>query len=471
MVKIIGLDLGTTNAKAVLLDEQGAVLAASSKGYGLHSSHAGWAEQEPQEVWEAALEALGQLGHSNLVSGVQGLCLSGAMHTLFPMDRDNHPIAPSMSWADQRATSQASHLAEATQPLEVYQRTGCPINAFYYPARLNWWLAESGLADPGPRFSGIKDWVLLNLTGEWVTDTCMASSTGLLDTRRRTWDAQTLELAGVSPAQLPGLVSPLTLVGGMKPEWAEKTGLPVGLPVVAGGSDGGLANLGSGAIAPGTMVITVGTSGAVRRTVDQPWLDRQARTWCYALLEDRWFVGGAINSAGLAMQWVRDKFYPDLTPEAGVRQMMDDAARIAPGAEGLVLLPYFAGERSPHWMPSLRASLVGLSLEVLEVLTQEQSVPERIFLTGGITQSPVWVQIVTDVIGVTVQPIEAADASAVGAGLIGAYALGLVDSLEAFSASRRVGELYEPDENRSQLYRSYHRQYDDLFHQLYPRIA
>jgi gluconokinase len=290
----------------------------------------------------------------------------------------------------------------------------------------------------------------------------------------------------VKESQLPELVAPTTVVGKISPEVSRLTGLPGGLPVVAGASDGGLANLGSGAVNPGEMVITVGTSGAVRRMVAQPWLDPLARTWCYVLLEDRWFCGGAINSAGLAVQWVREKFYPELTPEAGMQRLMGDAGKINTGSDGLFFLPYFAGERSPHWNPALRASLHGLSLEhqrghvaraVLEgvayclrdvwvVLTQDQAQVALARLTGGITQSPVWTQIVTDVIGVPVLPVEAADASAIGAGMLGAYGLGLVDSLGFSSGNSASRPMIYPDQTRHALYLALHENFRDIFHRI-----
>jgi gluconokinase len=483
MAKLIGLDLGTTNAKAVLLDEHGVIMGTASSGYRLHSPYPGWAEQSPQEVWTAAMLALSALSKEFQVADARGLCLSGAMHTLFPLDNTDQPMAPSMTWADQRASWQADGLVKEIEPLSIYQRTGCPVNAFYYPARLRWWAQNLNKPFEQARFSSIKDWVLLRLTGRFVTDFSIASSTGLLNTRERIWDTQALALAGITKSQLPELVSPLCVVGELTPEWARLTGLAVGLPVIAGASDGGLANLGSGAVSPGDMVITVGTSGAVRRVVSQPWLDSAARTWCYVLLEDRWFVGGAINSAGLAVQWVREKFYPDLAPDAGYKRLMQDAGEVSPGADSLVFLPYFAGERSPHWNPALRASLVGLSLEhtrshvaravlegvayclldVWQVLTQSDTATPGLRLTGGITQSPMWMQLVADVIGARVLPVEVADASAVGAGIIGAYALGLITNLDSYGSTLDKRVCIEPDPEIHEIYQKKHQRYRELF--------
>lgn len=488
MGAIIGLDLGTTNAKAVLMSVDGTILGLASSGYALYSPNPGWAEQNPLEVWIAATNALSKLVQDHPGESVLGLCLSGAMHTLFPMDRDGIPLAASMSWADQRAAPQVAPIRANANPLAVYRRTGCPINAFYYPARLNWWKNAGRQSGWEVRFSAIKDWVLFKLTGQWAADFSMASSTGLLDIRRFEWDSEALGLAGVSPEQLPPLVSPKAVAGQIHPESARLTGLKAGLPVIAGASDGGLANLGSGAVLPNQMVITVGTSGAVRRILKEPWFDRAARTWCYVLTEDRWFAGGAINSAGLAVQWVREKFYPDLQGAAGFQAIMEDAACTPVGADGLVFLPYFAGERSPHWNPELRASLVGMSLEhnrrsvaravlegvafclkdIWQVLLEENPDVAEVRLTGSITQSPVWMQIVADVIGCPVIPVEAADASALGAAVLGGYALGSISRLESLSAQMAKGLVIQPDPLAHRSYQALHNHYQELFRLVEP---
>jgi gluconokinase len=258
--------------------------------------------------------------------------------------------------------------------------------------------------------------------------------------------------------------------------------LPVGLPIIAGANDGGLANLGSGAYLPGQSVITVGTSGAVRHLLDRPVLDRFERTWCYLLDEGCWFRGGAINNGGLALQWVRQRFYSELPEAEGYERMWIEAASVDAGAAGLLALPYFVGERSPHWNATARAALVGLGLEhtrahiaravmegvafcladVWEALAESSplGVPSR--LTGGITRSQLWRQIVADVLGVRLACLEAADASAVGAAMLGLQALGVVD---AYSLASRMepGVIIEPDPERHIFYEKRHTAFQALY--------
>ena len=480
---MIGLDLGTTNCKAVLLDADGRVRAKASDGYKLQIPHPGWAEQDVRLVWGAVKNVLRAVMES-APSSPQGICISGAMHSLFPIADDaGAPIANAMTWADARATSVYRSLIADTDIHALYRRTGCPVHSTYHLQRLRWWhKCEPEQAQRAYLWVALKDWILHALTGVWATDLSLASTTGLLNLQTLSWDTGVLRLAGVLPDQLPSLVSPSAVVGGLTDEAAAATGLPAGLPVIAGGSDGAMASLGTGIAAPGQMVITVGTSGAVRKIVGEPWFDPGERTFCYLLTEGLWFIGGAINNGGLALEWVRNKLYPELIGAAGFEQLALDAESVAPGAEGVFLLPYFAGERSPHWAPKDKGMLYGLGMghtrvhiaraamegvanclaDVWDALYgSETAQGDIVRLTGGITRTPLWAQILADMLGVPLMALEVADTSATGAGLLGMHALGLI---RADQMARTVdpGPIYSPDPRRHEFYKQHHREYRAL---------
>jgi len=498
---MIGLDLGTTNCKAALFDSDGRVRAKASDGYALQVPHPGWAEQSVGNVWTAARRVLAAVAAAAPPDAPpQGICISGAMHSLFPIaDDSGTPLANAMTWADARATSVYRGLIADTDTHALYRRTGCPVHSTYHLQRLRWWQRlEPELTQRAFMWVGLKDWILHALTGVWATDLTLASTTGLLNLRTLTWDTGVLRLAEVLPDHLPPLVSPSAVVGGLTEQAAAATGLPSGLPVIAGGSDGAMASLGTGIATPGQMVITVGTSGAVRKIVAEPWFDPGERTFCYLLDDGRspqrspdgggatahplWFVGGAINNGGLALQWVREKLYPELVGEAGFDQLAADAEAVAPGAEGVFMLPYFAGERSPHWAPKDRGMLYGLGMQHTRVhiaraamegvancladvwdamYGSEPTSEEVVRLTGGITRTPLWAQIVADVLGVPLMALEVADTSAAGAALIGMRALGI---LRMDQAARTVesGRVYYPDSRRHEFYKQHHREYRAL---------
>jgi gluconokinase len=480
---VIGLDLGTTHAKAIALRQDGEVTATASRGYPMYTPQPGRAEQDPLAVWQGAADALRELAGQLNAEDIAGLCLSGAMHSSLAVATDGTPLAPALTWADQRASALARRLRTQTDTHALYQRTGCPLQPIYHIAKLRWWVEMAPeIARHTAFYVTLKDYVLYCLTSTWLGDISVYSATGLLDIHHCTWDVEALTLAGVTASQLPPLDSPLALAGHLSKQSAMLTGLPTHLPVILGASDGGLANLGAGVSWPGQSVITVGTSGAIRRIAAEPYLDiaataagspsqPQERTWCYLLTKERWFAGGAINNGGLAVQWVREKFYPELSITAGYQRMFTDADEIPPGSAGVTLLPYFAGERSPYWNADARAAITGLGLEhdrrhvaraVLEGVAYrlgeiwealgKTGLDEPARLTGGILQSPDWAQIVCDVIGFPLTAVETGDASAIGAAMLGFTALGFAPSLEIQASRVLPGMSWQPNPDNHAIY-------------------
>ncbi|MCU0507225.1 MAG: gluconokinase [Anaerolineae bacterium] len=503
---MIGLDLGTTNCKAVLLDASGQVRAKASESYKLLVPRPGWAEQDVRLMWGAATRVLRAVAASEAAADpdiLQGISICGAMHSLFPVaDEAGTPISNAMTWADARATAVYRGLIAEANVHAIYRRTGCPVHSTYHLQRLRWWdRVEPEQFEAAHLWVGLKDWILHALTGCWATDLSLASTTGLLNLRDLTWDTEALQLAGVRSSKLPPLVSTSTVVGGLTHEAAALTGLPAGLPVIAGASDGATACLGTGIATPGQTVITVGTSGAVRKVVDEPWFDSGERTWCY-ILSDRperplWIIGGAINNGGLTLQWAREKLYPDFEGADGYAQLAADAASVPPGAGGVFMLPYFAGERSPHWAPRDRAMMYGLGMahnrahfaraalegvanclaDVWDALygsprdeqrtNDGKSAAQVVRLTGGITRTPFWAQILADMLGVPLMALDVADTSATGAALLGMNALGLIganpeQSSGQIAATVAPGPVYSPDPERHQFYNQHHREHKAL---------
>jgi gluconokinase len=484
----IGLDLGTTTIKAVAATASGEVLAVTSATYALHTPHPRQAEQHADEVWQGAVTALSALAPRLPPAGLAGLAISGAMHSVLPVSAQGTPLAPALTWADQRATAQLAAARAATDPLALYARTGCPLQSSYHIPKLRWWVEREATGAPrAALYVLLKDYVLFRLTGQWASDQSLASTTGLLAMDSLAWECEALALAGVQPERLPPLCAPTQVVGGLTGEAAALTGLPAGLPVVAGGSDGALANLGVGVVRPGQMVITIGTSGAVRRIVPAPWCDSAARTWCYVLVEGRWFAGGAISNGGLAVQWVRDHYYQEEADGDGYARLMAEAAEVPPGAAGVRLLPYFTGERSPHWNAGASAALLGLRLahtrahvaraalegvafclaDVWAALQAAGPAPESVALTGGIVRSPIWAQILADVLGVELCAQEGTDASALGAARLCQAALGQREALDPAPADPARQTRYRPNAERHAHYRDVHAEFQALYRQLF----
>lgn len=475
---VIGLDLGTTNCKAIAVTPSGQVCAQSAASYSLHSPNPGWAVQETEDIWQGVVQVLDDLESQVQNEHIAGLCLSGAMHSLLLVNEAGEPLAPAMTWADQRADSQALNLRRQVDTQALYQRTGCPLQPLFHLPKIRWWHDEEPkLIQQAALFIAIKDWVLFNLTGQWITDFGVASASGLLNIHDFVWDEEALSLASIKPDGLPELISPISIIGKVAPHDTPF----YDVPVIAGSGDGGLANLGAGTYLPGQCTISVGTSGAVRIIVDNPWLDPLERTWCYALMEGKWYAGGAINNAGLALQWVCERFYPDLTTAQGYRQIFEDASGIHSGAEGLLFLPYFTGERNPHWNPSARALLYGLGLEhsrahiaravlegiafcladVWDVLPHTERKEEPVRLTGGLARSPLFCQILANVLNTSLVMADVQEASALGAAMLGHHALGN-STLEQMAKNVIFGIVIEPDPQQHAMYAELHRDFKKM---------
>ncbi len=327
------------------------------------------------------------------------------------------------------------------------------------------------------RFVGIKEYVLARLCGTSVVDRSIASATGLLNLATLDWDIGALALAGIDPSRLSTLV-PTTHRLALTDAGRALLGLDGETPIVVGANDGVLSNLGVGAIERGAVALTIGTSGAMRTVVDAPQTDPEGRTFCYALTDDRWVVGGPVNNGGIVLRWVRDEFAAAET-ETAKRLGIDPydvlthiAARVPPGSGGLLFHPFLAGERAPLWNPDLRGSFFGLAMHhrkehmiraVLEgvlmnlytILPAVEALVGRthvIKATGGFARSPMWRQMLADVFDREVVVPESIESSCFGAAMLGLYALGEIESLDDVAALVGSTHRHTPDARAAATY-------------------
>jgi gluconokinase len=486
-VVVIGVDIGTTSTKSVAYDPRGRVLASSSVGYALHEPAPGYAEQDPDEIVAAVLATLRSVA-GEAGSPVAGLCFSAAMHSLVGLDADGLPVTPSLTWADSRAAAQAERFRAAAGGLALHRRTGTPVHPMAPLAKLAWFAEEEpALCRRVAHWAGIKDYVLLRLCGELVTDVSTASATGLLDLSAMEWDAQALALASVTADALPSLVATNAVLSGLSALAVDATGLPADTPVVVGAGDGPLANLGLGAVRPGVAACSIGTSGALRVLVDRPAVDDQGGVFCYALTEDHWVVGGAISNGGIVLDWVTDSVAPDLPVEEVLRL----AASVPAGCGGLVMLPYLLSERAPHWssIPRgaylgltrehrrehlVRAALEGVCLQLALVLRSMRAAGievHEVRATGGFAQSPLWRQMLADALGLPIHFPGGHEGSSFGAALLGMQALGLVESIDVAAGLVVIDEVVHPDAAAAEVYASLLPVFADLYDALLPAFS
>lgn len=459
---VLGVDLGTTATKVVAVDRAGRVLGFVEHDHLPHTGDGDEVTHDPDRVVAVALRAVRECAARYRAEGreVAGLALTGAMHTLLALDTAGRPITPAMSWADNRARAQARRLRALPESQELHRVTGTPVHPFAPLSKLVWFAEQDpGTARRAARWCGLKDYVLFQLTDRLVTEHSNASGTGLMDIRRLAWHPASLHVAGVRAEQLPELCAP-TEVLALGPEAARATGLPVGLPVVAGGGDGPLANLGVGAVRPGTAAVSLGTSGALRVTTERPGVDEGCRLFCYAIGDGLWVVGGAVSNGGVVTQWAAEAF-----GTSDLSGLLAEAAAVPVGANGLVALPYLLGERAPWWDVDARGALLGLRREhgraevvraLVEGVCQQLALVYRAVLatgvtvdsvraTGGAFRDDLWANTVAAALGSRVELAEDQAGSGLGAALLGWRALGEFGSLREAATTVRPQRVVEPD--------------------------
>ncbi|AFH59834.1 gluconokinase [Paenibacillus caseinilyticus] len=459
---VIGVDIGTTSTKSVLFTTKGALVASHNIEYPLHSPKPEIAEQDPDEIFRAVTSTIKYTLQKSGIVPADLLCISfsSAMHSVIAVDEAGQPLTRCITWADNRSAAWTERIRSEMNGHEIYLRTGTPLHPMSPLSKLTWLRHEDpDLFAKTHKFVSIKEYVFFRLFGRYVIDHSIASATGLFNLEALDWDAEALAVAGVTPERLSEPVPTTHALSGLPVEWAAEMGVPADLPFVVGASDGVLSNLGVDAIAPGTVAVTIGTSGAIRSVTDRPVTDPKGRIFCYALTEKHWVIGGPVNNGGMIFRWVRDQLCVSEMETASLlgrdpyEVLTEIAARVKPGADGLLFHPYLAGERAPLWDANARGSFFGLGLHhkkqhmiraVLEgviynlytvfmALQELIGQPSRIQATGGFARSELWRQMMADIFDRDVHVPVSVESSCLGAAVLGMYALGEIDSLEAVS--------------------------------------
>ena len=476
---VIGIDIGTSSAKAVLYDRTGAVLAHHAEEYPLLTPVPGAAEQDPDQIVRAVIASIAAVVAQAAGRPIACVSFSAAMHSVIAIDAAGKALTPCITWADTRAAAFADRI-RAIGGGAVYRRTGTPIHPMSPLAKLAWLHGTApDLFGSAARFIGIKEYVFHTFFGEYVVDHSIASATGLFDITTLRWDRDALALAGITESNLSEPVPTTHVMQGLKPDVARATGLGVRTPFVIGASDGVLANLGVGAIEPGSVAVTIGTSGAIRTPVTAPVTEPRGRLFCYVLAPGIWIVGGAVNNGGMMLRWLRDEL--GLVEVGTAKSPSDDAydfltqlaERGGVGAGGLLFHPYLAGERAPLWNADARGSFFGLAVHhrkehivravlegvifnlqmVMKIMEETGVRAQRILASGGFARSLLWRQIMADIFEREVVVGKSTEASCLGAAVLGMYALKAIPSLNAALDMAGPSERIQPNPANAEKYR------------------
>ncbi len=483
-----GIDIGTSSTKAVVYDAALQPVFSEARHYDFVVPEQDRVELDPDEVYQAAVTCLEACArHAAHMGAPLGfIAFSSALHSFIAVDAAGRPLTNYITWADMRATAFNATLGRCCRG-RIYQKTGCPGNAIYMPAKILW-LREHrpDLFDTAPRFISIKEYVLWRLTGEWLADFGIASGGGLLNLHERQWDRELLQFLGITANQLSGLVDGPTTVRMRRHSVAA---IGADIPLVVGSGDGQLANLGAGAYGSKQFVATIGSSGAIRAFVQRPTLDPRQRTWCYRLDGQTCLAGGAINNGGIVLKWLVEKYcQEEIRLAEGVQrnvyQIINDYVSGVPaGSNGLLFLPFLTGERSPDWNSMARGLIIGLGLshskkELIKaamegvvlrlytnflILQEMVGDTETVIVNGGFTRSPVWMQIMADVFGKTLLRYANTANSTLGAVVMGLRALGRVDAYDQVDLNLQLKQTLHPDSRNRARYQALHGLFEAVY--------
>jgi len=449
---LLGIDIGTSGSRALLLGENGALVAAATTDHAPFASpRTGWAEQDPADWWRACQEAIRAVIRDSGVAGdaIAGVGLTGQMHGAVLLDGDGRVLRPAIIWCDQRTEAECRWLDETIGRERLIQCTANPALPNFTLTKLLWVRANE--PDVWARVRHVllpKDYVRFRLSGAYAVDVADASGTLMLDVAQRRWSHDILDAAAVDVRILPAVFESPEICAQVSPDAAAATGLRAGTPIVAGAGDQAAGAIGMGITQPGAVSATIGTSGVVFAATDRPATDPKGRlhTFCHAI-PDRWHVMGVTQAAGLSLRWFRDH----LAAGASYDELTAEAERVAPGADGVLWTPYLMGERTPHCDPHARAAFVGLAAShgrghlvraILEGVAfslrdslsifAELGVPVgSVRLGGGGARSRLWHQIQADVYGRRVDTAVADEGAAYGGALLAGVGIGLWPTVDA----------------------------------------
>lgn len=489
----LGIDLGTSAVKCILVDDLGNVKGSHSVEYPLLQPHPGWAEQRPEDWWEGTSRCISELLRMTSIPGadVKGVGLSGQMHGSVFLDRKLQVIRPALLWCDQRTSAQCAWIEQQVGQENLARLTGNKALTGFTAPKIIW------LRDAEPEnYAKVahvmlpKDYVRLMLTGAMGIDVADASGTLLLDVARRRWSTEVLERLDIPPEWFPPLFESNDIVGSIAKVGAQQTGLQAGTPVVAGGGDQACGAVGVGVVKEGIASVALGTSGVVFVHDEQYHTDKECRlhSFCHGV-PGKWHRMGVMLSAGGSFQWWKNHFASEekeLAASQGkdVYELLTTRAETAPiGSEGLIFLPYLTGERTPHSDPQARGAFIGINLRhskahltraVLEGITfglrdslelmKESSVQvSELRVNGGGARSPIWRQMIADIFGYPVVTVNSTDGPAYGAAVMAASAVLQRGIAELCNEWIKIVDRIEPDPMNQTKYEEYYAIYRSLY--------
>ena len=492
---LIGIDVGTSSTKALLIDPTGKVCKASVPEYDFQTPKPLWAESDPADWWEAAQKAIKDLVDGINPSDIAGIGLTGQMHGLVCLDSAGDVLRPCIMWNDQRTAAQCLEMTTRLGGEEdVIALTGNPILPGFTAPKLRW--IQENEPEVYSKIAKIllpKDYIRYKLSGEFFTDVSDASGTSLLDVQQRHWSRYIMNEFEWPEAWLPTVTESPEASTKLSSEAASLLGLPAGIPIIAGGGDQAAQAVGCGIVTEGTLSTTLGTSGVVFAHSDEYRVETKGRlhAFCHAV-PGKWHLMGVMLSAAGSFQWYRNQLgqyemeMEKATGKDAYDQLTGAAAKVPPGSEGLLFLPYLSGERTPYPDPNARGSFIGLSLrhtkahmtrsvlegvsyglnDSLELMRSMGINPESMILSGGGAKSPLWRQMLADVFHTRCSLVNSTEGAAYGAALLAGVGSKVFNTVEeACEKTIETTDSVDPGDNAP-----YYADFFPRYRNLYPAL-
>jgi len=482
MIYLMGIDIGTTGVKTLVLDEKGKVITSATEEYPIYTPKPNWAEQKPDHWWKATVQTIKKTLRKVKPAKIAAIGLSGQMHGSVFLDKDYKVLRPCILWCDQRTAKECYQITKIIGEERLIKLTCNPALTGFTAGKILW--VRNNEPEVYEKIHKIllpKDYIRFCLTGQFATEVSDASGTLLFNVRNRKWSDEILNELSISKELLPECFESTIISGKISGSAAKRTGLLEGTPVVGGGGDQAAQSVGSGIVKPGIISTTIGTSGVVFAFAEEVKTDPQGRvhTFCHAV-PGKWHVMGVMLQAGGSLRWFRDNFYPGESYDV----LMKKAEKIPPGSEGLIFLPYLTGERTPHADPYARGVFFGLTLrhtkthmlravlegvsygmrDSLEIIKGMRINVNQIRTSGGGAKSKSWRQIQTDINGVKTLTINATEGAAYGAAILAGAGIKVFHSVEsACDEIIKVTGETKPIKQNSDIYDEYYRVYRTLY--------
>lgn len=450
MPYLMGIDLGTSSVKTVIMDLDGNIVGIGQENYDVQTPSIGYAEQDIELLWEATARTIRQaITNGNINSSdIKSIGFSGQMHGLVLLDKQMKPIRPAIIWADQRTKQEINNIYSIIGMDEFRKTTLNSLSTGFFICSLMW-IRDNEPKNYNEAYKAIlpKDYIRYKMCGELATDVTDASATLAFDTAKRCWATDIIEKIGIDPGLFPKHGESYQIAGEITKECEEKTGLRCKTPLVYGGGDSLMHSVGNGIIKPGVVSANIGTAGQLSSAVNSPVFDKQFRTntFCHAQ-DDLWIIFGGHLNGGIVLKWLRDNYFPQLS----YKEFDNIAEGIPAGSEGAIFLPYLSGERTPYQDPFAKGILFGmtlrhsykhmvravmegviLSLRLSLEIFKELNIPvERVVASGGGANSNIWLQMQADIFNTDIYTVSGKEEACTGAAIVAGVGVNIYKSIE-----------------------------------------